>query len=188
MAARLKEQYNDTIKQELHDKYKYANVMQVPKLVKVVVNMGCGDAASEARLIEMAMDELGTIAGQRPSAREARKSVSNFKIREGQRIGCMVTMRGERMYEFIDRLFNVAMPRIRDFRGVSEKAFDGSNNYTLGLKDQTMFPEINMDKVQVTRGMNVTFVINGADSREESYDLLLKLGMPFQNKNTEDAN
>jgi large subunit ribosomal protein L5 len=188
VAARLKEQYNGTVKKELHDKYKYSNVMEVPKLEKVVINMGCGDAASEARLLEMAMAELGTITGQKPSPREARKSVSNFKIREGQRIGCTVTLRGDRMYEFIDRLFNVAMPRIRDFRGVSEKAFDNGNNYTLGLKEQTMFPEINMDKVQVTRGMNVTFVIKGAKTREESYDLLLKLGMPFQNKNTEDAN
>jgi large subunit ribosomal protein L5 len=188
VAARLKEQYNGTIRQELHDKYKYSNVMEVPKLEKVVVNMGCGDAAAEARLIEMAMTELGTIAGQKPSPREARKSVSNFKIREGQRIGCMVTLRGERMYEFIDRLFNIAMPRIRDFRGVSEKAFDNGNNYTLGLKEQTMFPEINMDKVQVPRGMNVTFVINGANTREEGYDLLLKLGMPFQDKNTAGTN
>ena len=188
MAARLKEQYDGTIKQELHDKYKYSNVMEVPKLVKVVVNMGCGDAASEARLLEMAMAELGTITGQKASPREARKSVSNFKIREGQRIGCTTTLRGDRMYEFIDRLFNIAMPRIRDFRGVSEKSFDGGNNYTLGLKEQTMFPEINIDKIQVTRGMNVTFVISGAKSREESYDLLLKLGMPFQDKNTAAAN
>lgn len=179
MAARLKEHYLSSTKKELQDKFNYANVMQIPRLEKVVVNMGCGDANSEPRLLEMAMDELGTITGQKPSPRQAKKSISNFKLREGQQIGATVTLRGDRMFEFLDRLFNVAMPRIRDFRGVSEKAFDGGFNYTMGLKEQTIFPELNMDEVQNVRGMNVTFVIRNSTSREESYDLLKSLGMPF---------
>ena len=182
MAARLKEFYTSNIKKELLDKYKYRNVMQIPRLEKVVVNMGCGDANSEPRLLEMAMDELGTITGQKPSPRQAKKSISNFKLREGQQIGATVTLRGDRMYEFLDRLFNVAMPRIRDFRGVSEKAFDNGFSYTMGLKEQTIFPELDMDAVQKVRGMNVTFVIRNSGSREESYDLLKSLGMPFVNR------
>lgn len=182
MAARLREYYSTNTKKELLDKYNYGNVMQVPRLEKVVVNMGCGDANSEPRLLELAMDELGTITGQKPSPRQAKKSISNFKLREGQQIGAMVTLRGDRMYEFLDRLFNVAMPRIRDFRGVSDKAFDGGFNYTMGLKEQTIFPELNMDAVQQVRGMNVTFVIRNSNSREESYDLLKSLGMPFLNR------
>ncbi len=183
MTARLREKFNDTIKHTLMEKFKYANVMEIPVLEKVVVNVGCGDANTEPRLLEAAMTELGVITGQKPSSRRARKSISNFKLREGQNIGCMVTLRNDRMFEFLDRLFNVAMPRIRDFRGASEKAFDGGFNYTLGLKEQTIFPELNMDAVQVERGMNITFVIRNARSREESYDLLTMLGMPFANRN-----
>ena len=179
MAARLKEQFTSTIKKSLMDKYNYSNVMEIPVLQKVVVNMGCGDANNEPRLLELAMNELGIITGQKPSARQARKSISNFKLREGQNIGCMVTLRGDQMYEFVDRLFNVAMPRIRDFRGVSEKAFDGGFNYTLGLKEQTIFPELSIDAVQVVRGMNITFVIGRSKSKEQSYDLLKMMGMPF---------
>ena len=182
MTARLKEKYTNTIKQELMDKYKYDNVMNIPVLQKVVVNMGVGDANNEPRLLEQAIEELTTITGQKPSPRKAKKSISNFKLREGQQIGCMVTLRGERMFEFLDRLFNVAMPRIRDFRGTSDKAFDGGFNYTLGLKEQTIFPELNIDAVQHERGMNVTFVIANATSNEESYDLLKMMGMPFQTR------
>ena len=182
MAARLKETYINTIKQSLMDKYSYKNVMNTPVLDKIVVNMGVGDANNEPRLLEQAIEELGTITGQKPSPRKAKKSISNFKLREGQQIGCMVTLRGERMFEFMDRLFNVAMPRIRDFRGASDRAFDGGFNYTLGLKEQTIFPELNMDEVQIERGMNVTFVIRNSTSREESYDLLKMMGMPFQNR------
>jgi large subunit ribosomal protein L5 len=182
VAARLREKYTSTIKQTLMDTYKYSNVMEIPVLNKVVVNMGCGDANNEPRLLELAMNELGTITGQKPSVRQARKSISNFKLREGQNIGCMVTLRNDKMYEFLDRLFNVAMPRIRDFRGVSDKAFDGGFNYTLGLKEQTIFPELSIDEVQVERGMNITFVIKNSKTKEESYDFLKMLGMPFVNR------
>ncbi len=162
------------------EKYQYKNIMRVPKVDKVVVNIGVGEANQEPRQLELAMSELATITGQQPSYREARKSVSNFKLREGQRIGCMVTLRGYRMYEFMDRLFNMAMPRIRDFRGMSRKSFDKDGNYTLGLRDQTIFPEIDMDQIDKVRGMNVTFVIKNSNSREESFDLLDQLGLPFQ--------
>ncbi len=183
MRPRLKEQYETTIAPELREKYKYANVMQVPKLEKIVVNMGVGDANQEARLLEMAMSELAIITGQQPSFRKAKKSVSNFKLREGQRIGCAVTLRGDRMYEFMDRLFNMAMPRIRDFRGLPKKSFDKNGNYTLGLREQSIFPELNIDKIERVRGMNVTFVIKNTNSNEESFDLLQKLGLPFQRQN-----
>ena len=182
MSIRLKEKYDSEIKQELLGKYKYDNVMQTPRLDKIVVNMGVGDANADARMLEMAIEELSTITGQLPSSRQARKSISNFKLREGQHIGCMVTLRGQRMYEFMDRLFNIAMPRIRDFRGVSDRAFDQAHNYNLGIKEQTIFPEINMDKVSRERGMNVSFVIKNAHTREESFDLLKMFGMPFQKR------
>ncbi len=180
MKPRLEERYEATIASELRKKYNYANVMQVPKLSKIVVNMGVGEANQEARFLEVAMVELSTITGQQPSFRRARKSISNFKLREGQRIGCMVTLRGNRMFEFMDRLFNMAMPRIRDFRGVSVKSFDKNGNYTLGLREQTIFPELDIDKIEKDHGMNVTFVIENSNSSEESLDLLQKFGMPFQ--------
>ncbi len=179
MIPRMKEQYNSTIAPALQEQFKYSNVMQIPRLDKIVINMGCGDANTEPRLLEMAMEELSAITGQLPSFREATKSVSNFKLREGQRIGAMVTLRGDRMYEFMDRLINVAMPRIRDFRGIPTKSFDGGFNFTIGLKDQSIFPELSVDKIQRVRGMNVTFVIRNANSREESFELLKKFGMPF---------
>jgi large subunit ribosomal protein L5 len=157
------------------------NVMDVPKLDKVVINMGVGDAIGDPRMMETAMAELGQIAGQKPCIRKARKSISNFKLRAGANIACMVTLRGERMYEFIDRLFNVAIPRIRDFRGMPVKSFDAFGNYTLGLKEQTIFPEINIDKITRPRGMNITFVIKNSKSAEQSRELLRKLGMPFAN-------
>jgi large subunit ribosomal protein L5 len=157
--------------------------MQVPRITKVVVNMGVGDANQEPRNLEMAMAELGVITGQKPAFRRAKKSISNFKLREGQKIGCQVTLHGDRMYEFMDRLFNMAMPRIRDFRGVSRRSFDQFGNYTLGLKEQTIFPELNMDAVERVRGMNITFVLKNATTSEESLDVLGLLGMPFQRQN-----
>lgn len=179
MAARLKKQYFDTVRSELKKELEYKNVMQVPHLEKIVINMGVGDAIADARMIDTAMEELAIISGQKPSVRTARKSISNFKLREGVKIGCMVTLRGERMYEFADRLFNVAIPRIRDFRGLSPKSFDKFGNYTLGLKEQTIFPELNIDKVTRERGMNITFVVASSTTNKASTALLTKLGMPF---------
>ncbi|MCF6284290.1 MAG: 50S ribosomal protein L5 [Candidatus Hydrogenedentes bacterium] len=179
MPATLKTKYIETICGELKTQFDIKNVMQIPAMEKVVVNMGVGAAIGDARLMESAVAELAVITGQHPSIRKARKSISNFKLREGVNIGCMVTLRGERMYEFVDRLFNVAMPRIRDFRGVSEKAFDGQGNYTLGIKDQTIFPEVDHDKIGQTRGMNITFVVKHSNSADQSRELLRKLGMPF---------
>lgn len=184
MPATLKKKYNETIRGELQSQFDIKNVMQVPVIEKVVVNMGVGDAIGDARLLDAAIEELTAITGQFPSVRTARKSISNFKLREGVKIGCMVTLRGERMYEFIDRLFNVAMPRIRDFRGVSAKSFDGQGNYTLGIKDQSIFPEVDQDKLARTRGMNVTFVMARSNSTEQSRELLRKLGMPFVTSGT----
>ena len=180
MKPRLKDLFQTKIIPEMREKYSYANVMQVPRLAKIVVNMGVGEAIQEARLLEMAMGELAIITGQQPSFRKAKMSVSNFKLRAGQRIGCMVTLRGDRMYEFMDRLFNMAMPRVRDFRGLPVRSFDRDGNYTLGLREQMIFPELDIDKVEKIRGMNVTFVIKNSTSSEESFDLLQKFGMPFQ--------
>jgi len=179
MAARLKEHYKSTVTKELTEEFGYANPMMVPKLEKIVVNMGVGDAIGDPRLLEGAAADLAAITGQKAAQRAAKKSISNFKLRQGVKIGAMVTLRGERMYEFADRLFSVAMPRIRDFRGVSPKAFDRFGNYTVGLKEQTIFPEIDMEKVAKIRGMNITFVIRNANSADESRALLRKLGMPF---------
>jgi large subunit ribosomal protein L5 len=158
----------------------YENVMQVPRIEKIVVNMGVGDGQSDPRMMENAVNELTNITGQKASMRKAKKSISNFKLREGSNIGCMVTLRGQRMYEFIDRLFNVAVPRIRDFRGMSPKGFDQFGNYTLGLREQTIFPEVNVDAVTRVRGMNITFVVKNARNVEESRELLKKFGMPFR--------
>ncbi|MCH7909402.1 MAG: 50S ribosomal protein L5 [Candidatus Hydrogenedentes bacterium] len=176
---RLKERYETTILPELKEKFGLENVMDVPRLQKIVVNMGVGDANTEARLMEAAVNELSVITGQKPSIRRARRSVSNFKLREGQNIGCMVTLRGKRMYEFMDRLFNIAMPRVRDFRGLALTSFDGFGNYTMGLREQTIFPELNIDSVQRVRGMNITFVIDHSQSNEQSIALLRSFGMPL---------
>jgi large subunit ribosomal protein L5 len=165
----------------MREQFAYGNVMEVPKLEKVVVNMGVGDATAEPRLLENAMSELAVITGQTPAIRKARRSISSFKVREGASIGCTVTLRGDRMYEFIDRLFNVAIPRIRDFRGLPTTSFDKQGNYTMGLREQAIFPEINQDNVTRVRGMNVTFVIKNARSSEESRELLQRLGLPFRN-------
>lgn len=180
MAPRLKERYNETIHKELHEQFHHRSVMEVPRLEKIVVNMGVGDAPTDARLLENAMAELGRITGQKPSIRKARRSISNFKVRQGANIGCMVTLRGDRMFEFMDRLFNVAIPRIRDFRGLPPSSFDGAGNYTVGLREQTIFPEIDVDNVARVRGMNVTFVIKNSRSADESRELLRKFGMPFR--------
>jgi len=179
VAARLQEKYRNDVVPALRAEFNYKNVMQVPRLEKVVVNMGVGDAIGDAKVMETAMAELALITGQKPSSRRARKSISNFKLREGVAIGCMVTLRGEYMWEFVDRLFNVAIPRIRDFRGVSPKGFDAFGNYTLGLREQTIFPEVDIDKVTKVRGMNITFVMKTACPAAESRSMLRKLGMPF---------
>lgn len=180
MAARLKELYETKILPEMREQFGFENVMEVPRLEKVVVNMGVGDGQSDPRMLENAVAELTAITGQKPSIRKARKSIANFKVREGANIGCMVTLRGERMYEFLDRLLNVSMPRIRDFRGVSPKSFDKFGNYTLGIRDQSIFPEVNIDAVTRVRGMNVTVVVQRARSVDESRELLRKFGMPFR--------
>jgi len=181
MAARLKERYSTQVLPDIKAKFGYTNNLAVPRLEKIVVNIGVGDATGDPRLLEAAAEELSKITGQKASIRSAKQSISNFKLREGVKIGCMVTLRGDRMYEFMDRLFNIAMPRIRDFRGVSAKAFDKFGNYTLGLKEQTIFPEIDFDKVLKIRGMNITFVIRNSRSAEESREVLRALGMPFVN-------
>jgi large subunit ribosomal protein L5 len=182
VAARLKEKYNTQIRLEIRDQFKHPNVMEVPKLDKIVINVGVGDAQTEPRMLEASMNELGLISGQKPAIRKARKSIAGFKVREGAKIACMVTLRGDRMYEFMDRLFNVAIPRIRDFRGMRAGSFDAFGNYTMGLREQTIFPELNIDTVARVRGMNVTFVIRNSRTVEESRELLRKFGMPFRNQ------
>lgn len=176
---RLKERYETTTLPELKEQFGLGNVMDVPRLQKIVINMGVGDANTEARLMESAVNELSVITGQKPSIRRARRSISNFKLREGQNIGCMVTLRGKRMYEFMDRLFNIAMPRVRDFRGLPLTSFDGFGNYTMGLSEQTIFPELDIDAVQRVRGMNITFVIDHSQNNEQSVALLRSFGMPL---------
>jgi large subunit ribosomal protein L5 len=180
VAPRLKALYKEKILPQMREQFGYANVMQVPKLEKIVINMGVGDATQDPRNMESAVAELSRISGQKPSIRKAKRSISNFKVREGANIGCMVTLRGDRMYEFMDRLFNVAIPRIRDFRGLPPNSFDGFGNYTLGLREQTIFPEVEVDSVTRVRGMNVTFVIKNARSADESRELLRKFGMPLR--------
>jgi large subunit ribosomal protein L5 len=178
---RVKEAYHKQVVPRLMQERSYTSVMAVPRLTKVVVNMGIGEATQNIKLLDAAMDELGRITGQRPSMRRAKKSIAAFRLREGMPIAASVTLRGDRMYEFLDRLFNVALPRVRDFRGVPTNAFDGRGNYTLGLKDQVLFPEIDYAKVDKMRGMNVTFVTT-ARTDEESKALLAELGMPFRNQ------
>lgn len=179
MASRLRDKYENEVREDLQKQFNYGNVMQVPKLDKVVINMGVGAAVGDPRLLESAIADLASLSGQKPVVRKARKSISNFKLREGVKIGCSVTLRGERMYEFMDRLFTIAMPRIRDFRGVSNKGFDKQGNYTLGLKEQTIFPEVTQEDMTKVRGMNVSFVMKHATDKEQSRELLRQLGMPF---------
>ena len=178
---RVKEAYQKEIVPRLMKERNYTTVMAVPRLVKVVVNVGIGEATQNIKLLDAAVDELARITGQKPATRRARKSIAAFKLRAGMPIAATVTLRGDRMYEFCDRLFNVALPRVRDFRGVPTNAFDGRGNYTLGLKDQILFPEIDYAKIDKARGMNVTFVTT-ARSDEESKALLAYLGMPFRNQ------
>ncbi|HZG86988.1 50S ribosomal protein L5 [Paenibacillus sp.] len=178
MAARLKEKYLNEVTPALLQKFNYKSVMQVPKIEKVVINMGVGDAAGNAKLLDAAAEEMQTIAGQKPVITKAKKSIAGFKLREGMPIGVKVTLRGERMYYFLDKLFNIALPRVRDFRGVSSKAFDGRGNYTLGLKEQLIFPEIEYDKVDKVRGMDIV-IVTTAKTDEESRELLAQMGMPF---------
>lgn len=176
--ARLKDYYMNEAVSSLMDKFKYKSIMQVPKLEKIVINMGVGDAKENPKFLENAVSELATITGQRPVITKAKKSVAAFKVRQGMNIGAKVTLRGDKMYEFLDRLVNIALPRVRDFRGVSEKSFDGRGNYALGIKEQLIFPEINYDKVDKVRGMDVIFVTT-ANTDEEARELLRLLGMPF---------
>jgi large subunit ribosomal protein L5 len=179
MSARLKETYVKEIAPRLQKERNYASVMAVPRLQKVVINMGVGEATQNIKVLDTAMEDLGRIAGQKPAIRRSRKSVAAFRLRAGMPIAATVTLRGDRMYEFVDRLCNVALPRVRDFRGVPANAFDGRGNYTLGLRDQIIFPEVDYSKVEKLRGMNVTFVTS-ARSDEESKLLLTYLGMPFK--------
>ena len=177
--TRLKEKYTKDVIPALTKEFGYTNVMAVPKIQKVVVNMGLGEATSNAKLIDVGADELARITGQKPVTRRSKKSIAQFKVRKGQPVGTMVTLRGERMWEFLDRLMNIALPRVRDFKGVSGKGFDGRGNYTLGLRDQLLFPEIDYMKVDKARGMNVS-VVTTAKTDEEARKLLQAIGMPFR--------
>ena len=176
---RLKEKYNNEIVPSLREKYNYASVMEVPKLEKIVVNMGVGDGAHDTKFIEAAVKDLEAITGQKPVVTKARKSIAGFKLREGQPIGCKVTLRGENMYNFMDKLIKLALPRVRDFRGISKTAFDGRGNYTLGIKEQLIFPEINYDEVVKVTGMDIVFVTT-AKTNEEALHLLNAFGLPFR--------
>lgn len=178
--ARLKELYNNEIIPRLMKDFSYRNVMEVPKLQKIVINMGLGEAIQNVKILDSAAVELAAIAGQKAVITKAKKSIASFKLRQGMPIGCMVTLRRERMYEFLDRLVNVSLPRVRDFKGVSGKAFDGKGNYSLGVKEQLIFPEINYDKVEKVKGMNIT-IVTSAKNDEEGKALLQLLGMPFRN-------
>ena len=176
--SRLKEQYQNEIIDAMIKKFGYKNIMEVPKLDKVVINMGVGEAKDNAKLLDAAIADMETITGQKAVVCKAKKSVANFKIREGMPIGCKVTLRGEKMYEFVDRLVNLALPRVRDFRGVNPNAFDGRGNYALGIKEQLIFPEIEYDKVDKVRGMDIIFVTT-ANTDEEARELLTQFNMPF---------
>lgn len=179
MAARLKETYEKEIRPALQAKFNYTNTMQVPRVQKVVLNMGCGDATQDSKVVKTAADEMALIAGQRPIITKAKKSEAGFKVREGMALGCKVTLRNDRMYEFLDRFVNMAMPRIRDFRGLNVKSFDGRGNYNMGLKEQIIFPEINYDRVEKVRGMDIT-IVTTARSNEECQALLEGFHFPFR--------
>ena len=175
---RLKERYENEIVKSLMTKFNYSSVMQVPAMEKIVINIGVGDAVSNSKLLDEAVEELTLISGQKPVITRAKKSIAGFKLREGMPIGCKVTLRGERMYEFLDKLISISLPRVRDFRGVPKNSFDGRGNDTLGVKEQLIFPEINFDKVNKIRGMDIVFVTT-AKTDEEGHELLAQLGMPF---------
>ncbi len=176
--TRLKERYNSEVKKALMEKFQYKSIMQVPKLEKIVLNMGLGDCKDNRKALELAVKELETIAGQKPIVTKAKKSVANFKVRTGMPVGAKVTLRGERMYEFLDRLISIALPRVRDFRGINPNSFDGRGNYSLGVKEQLIFPEINYDNVEKIRGMDIIFVTTSKND-EEARELLKLMGMPF---------
>lgn len=175
----LKEKYQNEIKKELKEKFNYKSVMEIPKLEKIVINMGVGDAVNDRKLLDAAVKDLETISGQRPVITKAKKSISSFKLREGMPIGCKVTLRGDKMYEFLEKLIQISLPRVHDFRGISNRAFDGRGNYTLGIKEQLIFPEIEFDNVVKVRGMDIVFVTS-AKSNEEAEYLLKGLGLPFK--------
>ena len=179
---RLKEKYQKEIIPNLKEKFQYKSVMQVPKMEKICINKGVGAAVADKKLVDVALEEITTIAGQKAVPTKSKKDISNFKLRANMPIGVRVTLRGDRMYEFLDRLVNVALPRVRDFKGISDKGFDGRGNFTLGVKEQIIFPEISIDKVTKINGMDITFVTT-ANTDEESFELLKALGMPFMNKN-----
>jgi large subunit ribosomal protein L5 len=178
MSARLKTRYNDEIRPALIERFGYSTPMQAPRILKVTVNMGVGDAKQDSKVLDAASEQLATITGQKPNVRRARKSIAQFKLREGMPVGLSVTLRGDRQYEFLDRLFSVAIPRIRDFRGLNPRSFDGRGNYSLGLREQTIFPEIDYDDIDQTRGLDVT-ITTTAQTDEESFALLEAFGMPF---------
>lgn len=178
MASRLKERYTSEVTGALLKKFDYKSVMQIPKIEKVVINMGVGEAVGNAKILDAAVEDLKKIAGQKPVVTRAKKSIAGFKLRENMPIGAKVTLRGDRMYYFLDKLFNVSLPRVRDFRGVSNKSFDGRGNYTLGLKEQLIFPEIEYDKIDKVRGMDIV-IVTTAKSDEEALELLTQMGMPF---------
>lgn len=179
MTARLKETYNTVVFKSMIDKFGYKNVMEVPKLEKITINMGLGEAKENAKLMETAVEELALISGQKPVITKSKKSIANFKVREGMPVGAKVTLRGESMYEFADKFFNISLPRVRDFKGVSKNSFDGRGNYSMGIKEQLIFPEINYDKVDKIKGMNIVFTTT-AKTDEEAAGLLESLGLPFQ--------
>jgi large subunit ribosomal protein L5 len=178
MAARLKDLYTKQVRKKIQDEYGIKNVMAIPKVEKIVLNLGMGDAIQNSKLLDAAVDELGQITGQKPVVTRARKSIASFKLREGMAIGTMVTLRGDKMYEFLDRLINIALPRVRDFRGVPTRSFDGRGNYTLGIRDHLIFPEIDPGKVDRSKGMNIT-IVTTAKNDEQARFLLRELGMPF---------
>ncbi|MCI7240200.1 50S ribosomal protein L5 [Aerococcus suis] len=179
MTNRLKEKYQNEVVPSLVEKFNYSSIMQAPKVEKIVINMGVGDAVSNAKNLEAAVDELTKISGQKPVVTTAKKSIAGFRLREGMPIGTKVTLRGERMYDFLDKLVNVSLPRVRDFRGISKRSFDGRGNYTLGIREQLIFPEIDFDDVNKVRGMDIV-IVTSAESDEESKELLTQLGMPFK--------
>ena len=178
---RLQEKYNNSVKAELVNKFNYSSTMQIPRLEKIVVNMGVGDAVSNSKVLDDAVNELQAITGQKPVITKAKKSIASFKLREGMPIGCKVTLRGERMYEFLDKLVSISLPRVSDFHGISDNAFDGRGNYTLGVKEQLIFPEINFDNIKKIRGMDIV-IVTTANTDEEGRALLSLLGMPFYKK------
>ena len=177
---RLREKYENSVKAELSNKFNYTSSMQIPKIEKIVINMGCGDAVANSKVLDEAVEELTLIAGQKPVVTKAKKSIANFKLREGMPIGCKVTLRGEKMYEFFDKLISIALPRVRDFRGINPNAFDGRGNYALGIKEHIIFPEVSYELVEKVRGFDIC-VVTTAKSDDEAKALLVKLGMPFKN-------